>query len=204
MKDTFYFFIRKSTLPFIKFFWIKKISNIEYLKHSGSAIIVANHSSYFDFLSLAAISPKNIYFLAAEKFFTNPIWSLLMRSTGQIKVDRKAKDKESVYKEVDLVLTQNKFLGIFPEGTRSGNGKIGKIYSGAAAFALAHNVPIIPIGIIGAFETMSRHDKIPRFKKAIEINIGKPIYLKNEDNESPEDLMALVMKEVASLSNQKI
>ncbi len=179
----------------IRLIWIKKVEGLENVPKKGSFIVVANHSSYFDFISLIAILPRRIYFLAAEKFYKSKFWYPFVASTGQIKVDRESSDKKEVYEKVFSVLNSGKVLGIFPEGTRSVDGKVGKTYTGVAKFALGVKVPVVPVGISGTFEIMSRHDKKPKFKKNIVIKIGKPIYFEEYYNRSGDEF---ILREVTN------
>lgn len=182
----------------IKFFWFKKIYGLQNLP-SGSFIIAANHSSYLDFVLLFIFIPKKISFLAAEKFFKHPIWYLIMKATSQIKVERLSSNKEDVYKEVAGVFQRNGVLGIFPEGTRSRTGCLNKAYSGVAKFAYKHNVPVVPIGIIGTFEAWPPNNKIPNFHRCT-INIGESIVVSSDDFAAETKK---IMLSISKLSFQK-
>ena len=160
----------------VRLIWIRKVEGMEQITPKGSFIIAANHSSYFDFFSLIAVCPRRVYFLAGEVFFKKWWWYPLVKLTGQIRVDRDSKDKTSAKQRVFSILNQGKVFGIFPEGTRSPDGKIGKTFTGVAKFALGAKVPVVPIGITGTYEIMSRYDKKPKFKKNISINIGKRMF----------------------------
>ncbi|MCX6724462.1 MAG: lysophospholipid acyltransferase family protein [Candidatus Staskawiczbacteria bacterium] len=201
------YWIIKTTLGWlVRLIWIKKIDGLKNLPRDGAFIVAANHSSYFDFISLVSVLPRRIYFLAAEKFYKSKFWYPLMVSTGQIRVDRDSPDKKEVYKKALLVLENGKILGIFPEGTRSADGKIGKTFSGVAKFALKARVPVVPVGISGAYEVMSRHDKFPKLKKSIRINIGEPLYFdkyyREEGNENVlREITDTIMEEIKKLVN---
>ncbi|MDP3989386.1 MAG: lysophospholipid acyltransferase family protein [bacterium] len=178
--DIFYFFIRKVLGPFFRLLWIKEITGINNIPREGPVIIALNHESYFDFLCFVAISPRNIHFLAAEKFFEKRLWNALMKITGQIRVDRTDKDKRKVHNLVFLHLQHKKAIGIFPEGTRAPDKEnLLKGYPGIVRYAFKQKVPIIPVGIIGTFDIMSREDYRPAFKKIVRINIGSPISFDN-------------------------
>jgi len=200
-----YWIIKGILGPFVRIVWIKRVEGLENLPKSGAYIIAANHASYFDFISLISVLPRRIYFLAAEKFYKSKFWYPFVAWTGQIKVDRQSKDKAEVLKKVFTVLKNGKVFGIFPEGTRAGDGKIGKTFTGVAKIAIIAKVPVVPVGIIGAYEVMSRHDKRPKFKKNIRIKVGKPMYFEqyyNRANE-PEILRSItdkIMAEVIKLS----
>jgi len=204
-----YWLLKKIFGPFVRLIWIKRVDGLENIPKTGSYIIVANHSSYFDFLSLIAVLPRRMYFLAAEKFYKSKLWYPLVAGTGQIKVDRKNNDKKEVYQKVFSILKKGGVLGIFPEGTRSPNGKIGKTFTGVAKFAIGGMAPVIPVAISGTYEVMSRHDKRPKLKKIIKIRIGKPMYFKKyykkECNENTlRKITDEIMEKITTLNNFKI
>lgn len=169
-----YWILKYTIGTLIKIIWVKKVNGISNIPKKGPFIICSNHSSYFDFFTLIAVCPRRIYFLAGEVFFKKWQWSWLVKSTGQIRVDRNSNDKsESINKAIEY-LKMGRVIGIFPEGTRSSDGKLQKFYNGAARIAIKSRVPILPVGIVGAFEIMSRFDKYPKFKRC-NINIGQEL-----------------------------
>ncbi len=174
----FYWILKILLGPIVKLIWIKRAEGLENIPKTGSCIIATNHSSYFDFISLIAVLHRRIYFLAGEVFFKKWWWYPFVKLTGQIRVNRDNKDKTEAKQKAFSIINQGNILGIFPEGTRSPDGKMGKTFTGVAKFALEAKVPIVPVGITGTYEIMSRHDKRPKFKKNIIINIGKPIYFR--------------------------
>jgi len=199
-----YWILKTLFSSFLKIIWVESVDGLENIPKKGSCIIAANHSSYFDFLSLIAVCPRRISFLAAEKFYKSKFWYPLVAGTGQIRVERKSSDKEEVYNRVDAILKNNQILGIFPEGTRSPSGKIEKTYTGVAKFALKSKVSVIPIGITGTYEVMSRHDKRPKFKKIISLKIGKPMYFDKYYNIESNDkifreITDKIVKEIENL-----
>jgi 1-acyl-sn-glycerol-3-phosphate acyltransferase len=204
-----YFIVRKIVSPIIRIIWIKKVIGIENIPQWGPAIIAFNHQSYFDFLCFVAISPRNIHFLSAEKFFSNRLWRPIMRITGQIKVERQNRDKYETHKSVYEHLDAGKIIGIFPEGTRSPDEhKMLKAFTGVAKYAVYKNVPVIPVGIKGTFSVMSRHDKKPKFSKVVEFHIGKPIdghkFLVGKlDEDEYERITHRIMLDIASLSGKE-
>jgi len=161
--------------PILKIIWIKKIEGLSNIPKRGPFVIAANHSSYFDFLILPAIFPMRIYFLAAEKFFDHPVWRIIMKLTGQIKVDRKADDKTDVYKKALEVLNDGGVLCIFPEGTRSSTRELQRAYCGVSKISYLSKTVILPVAIKNTYDIMSRHDRMPKFTKTCEIVIREPI-----------------------------
>jgi 1-acyl-sn-glycerol-3-phosphate acyltransferase len=180
--------------PSVKFLWLGKIKGLENVPQKKSFIVCSNHSSYLDFFLLSAVIPRKVSFLAAEVFFNSKLWWPLVKSTGQIKVDRKVKDTSQVYKEVDNLFEKGGVLGIFPEGTRSRSGKMGKGHIGAVKFAYKYKVPIVPIGITGAYNALPPHKKFPKFKK-IDMNIDTEFYVDTDDYEKETvKLMGIIFK----------
>ena len=195
--------------PLIRKIWIDKIEGLENIPKDGPIIIASNHQSYFDFLCFIAASPRKVHYLAAEKFYKSRMWRPVMNLTGQIKVERVSHDKKGVHDKVYSALDQGRVIGIFPEGTRSADGEIQKPFTGVAKFALNAKVPVIPVGIIGTYDIMSRHDKRPKFRGAkARIKIGKPIYFSEYANIQPtnEDYKKItdkIMLQVAELAEKK-
>ena len=201
-----YWILKNIFGPVIRLIWTKNIEGLENIPKSGACIVAANHSSYFDFISLITVLTRRVYFLAAEKFYKSKFWYPLVAGTGQIKVDRQNPDKKEVFEKVFSLLGSGKVLGIFPEGTRSADGKIGKTYTGVAKFALGARAPVVPVGVTGTFEIMSRHDKRPKFKKNIVIKIGKPLYFEEYYGKTADEIILRqitdkIMEEIKKLSN---
>lgn len=201
--------IRGTVGPLVKRIWIDSIEGLENIPKEGPVIVASNHQSYFDFICFIAACPRKVHYLAAEKFFKSRVWRPIMNLTGQIKVDRTAQDKSQVYNEVYSALNQGEMIGIFPEGTRSSDGEIHKPFTGVAKFALNAKVPVLPVGIIGTYDIMSRNDKRPKFGGVkAKIVIGKPMDFSEYCNHQPteNDYKAVtdkVMDRVAELAEKK-
>ncbi|MDA3840381.1 MAG: lysophospholipid acyltransferase family protein [Patescibacteria group bacterium] len=195
----FEFFAKYILSPIVKFLWVRKIEGIHHIPKHGPVIIASNHESYFDFIIFYAISPRKIQYLAAEKFFTSKFWKPLMVATGQIKVERVEGDKTNVHEKAHYVLKNEGMLGIFPEGTRSRTGEIGKAFTGVTRFALETKTPIIPVGIEGAFDILPPHKKMPNLKKC-NIKISEPIYHHEHfEKEHTEELLTKLTDDLMKL-----
>ncbi len=207
--DILYSLLRRMLCLPIRFLWIKNVVGFDKIPKKGGVILAMNHQSYFDFLCLAAVSPRNIHFLAAEKFFEHWLWRYLMKVTKQVRVNRFETDKKEMHNLVHDHLEQKRVIGIFPEGTRSPHEhEMLKAFTGVAQYGLLKKVPIIPIGIKGTFSVMSKYDRRPHLVKRVEIIIGDPIhfleYHKRNDL-THVDYNAVthkVMKEISILSGK--
>lgn len=183
------------------------MQGIENIPRSGRVIFAANHNSHFDFMVLVTLIPRRIFFLAAEMFFQNRWWRPLVKLTGQIRVDRASSDKSETLLKVRELLERDRALCIFPEGTRSATGEIQKAYNGAVKIAYMTDTPIIPVGITGTFNILSRFMKIPRFSKECVVVFGKPINVRQHMVDMGINELTLVtnkvlMAEIRRLSNE--
>ena len=203
-----YSLIKIFVAPIVRWIWVKEVSGSHNLPLKGSCIIAANHESYFDFICFIAATKRKIHYLAAEKFFKSPIWRPIMKITGQIKVERDSHDKTHTHRLVTSALKQERMIGIFPEGTRAPDEKMLRAYTGVAQFALKTKTPVIPVGLHGTREIMSRDDKKPKFKKIAKIKIGQPLHLTeyHDREHTPElyrEVTDLIMLEIAKLADKK-
>ena len=195
----------------LKLIWVEKVEGVENMPKTGGVIIASNHESYFDFLSFAALSPRPVHYLAAEKFFNGQLWwwTPLMKMTGQICVDRKSKDKTSAVQAAVDLIGKGKVFGIFPEGTRSSDGHLQKAFTGVAKIALIAKVPVVPVGIVGAFEIMPRTQNYPNLGIKMRLKIGQPIdlseyYGKENDQEVLRFITdKIIMKRIGELAEEK-
>lgn len=200
--------IRLILRPLIRSLWIDSVEGIENIPTSGPVVIASNHESYFDFLCFSAACPRPVTYLAGEVFFKKWWWRPIMKATGQIKVDRSSKDKSAALAAALDVLKSEGALGIFPEGTRSTDGKLQKAFTGVAKIALSAKTSVIPVGMIGTYEIMSRHDKFPKIRKCL-IKIGKPIdlsdfYGKEADKDVLDNIThKIVMPAIAELTGEE-
>lgn len=201
-----YPFVKGLFGPIVKGVWIEGVEGLENIPKNGPVIVASNHQSYFDFLCFTSVCPRKIHYLAAEKFYKSAMWRPIMNLTGQIKVERESHDKKQVYEAVYSALNQGMMIGIFPEGTRSPDGEIQKPFTGVAKFALTARVPVLPVGIAGTYEIMSRHDKRPNFKARAKIKIGEPMYFSefynNPNEESYRQVTDAVMQKIAGLAGK--
>lgn len=198
----FYWLIKITLGPIVRLLWIRKIEGSHNIPRKGPLLVAANHSSYFDFISLVSVYPQRIRFLAAEVFYKSAFWKPIMILTGQIKVDRKSNDKTATIEAVRYHLKKGEIIGLFPEGTRSRSGKIQKAYTGVAKFALENRVNILPVAIRNSYEIMSPHEKKPKFKKIIDIIYLPELRYEDFKNCDPEYithklLMGNIAKEVS-------
>jgi 1-acyl-sn-glycerol-3-phosphate acyltransferase len=144
-----------------------KVKGVDNIPKEGSAIIAANHSSYLDPVILAVAVPRRVSWIVRKDVYD--VWWLkwLFVFTGMIR------ENGSVSKAIGL-LDEGRLVGVFPEGTRSPDGKLGAAKKGAAVMVLKTGAPVVPCGIIGAYEAYPRGAVFPR-PFPVKVMIGKAV-----------------------------
>lgn len=150
---------------------------------------MSNHISAFDPPLLAAVLPRPVRFMAKKELFESPLMRFVLFLADAFPVDRSKNDITAVKKSLS-VLKDEEVLGLFPEGTRRPEGKLGNPKSGSVMLAVKSGVPILPIGI-----------KNVKNKGRITINIGKTFTL---DQFSKKRLNKKERKEAAQFIKEKI
>ncbi len=166
--------------PLLRLLFRPRIEGMENIPAEGAAIIAGNHLSFSDHFLMPAILKRRITFLAKAEYFTGPgvkgrLTAFFFRSAGQIPVDRSGKDAgQAALREGLGVLAKGELLGIYPEGTRSHDGRLYKGKVGVAAMALGAGVPVVPCAMVGTFEIQPPGQKIPNIRR-VTIRFGKPL-----------------------------
>ncbi|MER6776619.1 MULTISPECIES: lysophospholipid acyltransferase family protein [unclassified Streptomyces] len=166
--------------PLLRLLFRPRIEGLENIPAEGAAIIAGNHLSFSDHFLMPAILKRRITFLAKAEYFTGPgvkgrLTAFFFRSAGQIPVDRSGKDAgQAALREGLGVLAKGELLGIYPEGTRSHDGRLYKGKVGVAAMALGAGVPVVPCAMVGTFEIQPPGQKIPNIRR-VTIRFGEPL-----------------------------
>ncbi|KOU28667.1 acyl-phosphate glycerol 3-phosphate acyltransferase [Streptomyces sp. WM6372] len=166
--------------PLLRLLFRPRIEGLENIPAEGAAIVAGNHLSFSDHFLMPAILKRRITFLAKAEYFTGPgvkgrLTAFFFRSAGQIPVDRSGKDAgQAALREGLGVLAKGELLGIYPEGTRSHDGRLYKGKVGVAAMALGAGVPVVPCAMVGTFEIQPPGQKIPNIRR-VTIRFGKPL-----------------------------
>ncbi|GAB3524625.1 hypothetical protein GCM10027402_20360 [Arthrobacter monumenti] len=157
--------------------WVKGMENIP---EDGPAILASNHLSFSDSVFLPVSVSRPVVFLAKSEYFTGKgikgkLTAAFFRLTNQLPMDRSggAASATSLDAGID-VLQKGGLLGIYPEGTRSPDGRLYRGKTGIAKLALATGVPVIPVAMIGTDKVQPIGRKIPNIRR-LGIIIGEPI-----------------------------
>lgn len=199
MRPAFCFFARNFLKPIINPL-VEEIKGLENIPKDTNFILAANHQSNFDhFFVPLPIKDKleKVHFIGKQDNFLQFLlagWFYWLAET--IPVNRKSKDKRKVLERAAEVLKNGQIIIIYPEGTRNRKKNILVGKTGAAELAMKSGAPIVPLGII------YKNHKPRQFP--IRINIGKPLYFKQEPNyKNLKDATEKIMKEISFLSEKK-
>jgi 1-acyl-sn-glycerol-3-phosphate acyltransferase len=127
----------------------------------GPVLILANHQSFFDPMVLGCITHRHLSFLARKTLFHPPWFGWLLRSLNAFPVDQEGVAKDGIRTVLQL-LEKGQVVVVFPEGTRTEDGKMGPLKPGVQLLLKRAPVPVVPVGIAGAFEAMPYWEKVPK------------------------------------------
>jgi len=146
------------------------------LRRDEPAIVVANHASYLDPLFLQIVVPRRILFLMTDVFYRIPWARWFFRLVGALPVAELGRSGNvATIRESARLLALGRTLGIFPEGGLSPDGALQRGRSGVARLMLQTGVRVLPVGIVGSFEAMSRPRPRLRLFRPVTIRVGEPI-----------------------------
>jgi 1-acyl-sn-glycerol-3-phosphate acyltransferase len=166
--------------PFLNVYFRPWTKGVENLPEEGSAILASNHLAVIDSFVLPLVIDRQVQFLGKSDYFTGRGFkgrfvASFMRHIGTIPVDRgDHKASEAALKTGLRVLSEGKLFGIYPEGTRSPDGRLYRGKTGVARLALESGAPVIPVAMIGTDASQHVGQRIPK-PKSIGIAIGKPL-----------------------------
>ncbi|WJV50425.1 lysophospholipid acyltransferase family protein [Streptomyces flavofungini] len=167
-------------VPLLRWLYRPRIEGLGHVPAAGGAIIAGNHQSFCDQFLLGVTLRRRINFLAKMEYFTGRglrgrLAAAFFRGIGAIPVDRSGNGAGRAGVESGLaVLRGGGLLGIFPEGTRSHDGRLYKGRVGVAAMALRTGAPVVPCAIIGTFEAQPAGRRVPSLVP-LTLRFGEPL-----------------------------
>jgi 1-acyl-sn-glycerol-3-phosphate acyltransferase len=150
-----YLFLRRFFVaPLVKLLFRPRVTGVEHVPTEGPALLVSNHLAFCDSIFLPVSVPRQIVFPAKSEYFTGPglkgkLVATFFRSVGQIPIDRSGGRASLAALNKGLgILEKGGLFGIYPEGTRSPDGRLYKGKTGVARMAIVAGVPVIPVAMI--------------------------------------------------------
>ena len=177
----FYWFLKTVVLgPILKLLFRPWVEGAEHVPAHGAAILASNHLSFSDSIFLPIVLSRRITFPAKMEYFTGSgvkgrLTAWFFKGVGQIPIDRSGgRASEAAISSGLKVLRKDELFGIYPEGTRSPDGRLYKGKTGIARMALEAGCPVIPVAMIGTDKAQPTGQKLPNIMR-IGVRIGAPL-----------------------------
>lgn len=165
--------LRLAVWVFLKSYCRLEIEGAERIPASGGVVIAANHCSHLDIPIISCVTSRHVAFVARDTLDDSRWLSFVMRECRTVLVKRGTADTRAIRAMVDH-LDAGDCVAIYPEGTRSHDGRLGELKGGALLAARMGKVPLVPVGIEGAARVLSRKMLLPRPAK-LRVRVGQPI-----------------------------
>ncbi len=175
-----YWILKLLLTPILRVVFRIDVQGLENIPDRGAAILAPNHTAFCDSVFLPAIVPRRMVYLAKKEYFTGRglkgwLMRTFMGAIGMVPIDRTSGSAARAAMVTGVrILGEGKLLGIYPEGTRSPDGRLYRGKTGVARMALEARVPVIPVVMIGTDQVQPAGRKWPRIHQ-IQIRIGTPL-----------------------------
>lgn len=177
----FYAFAKVVVGIVVRLIWNPSITGRERIPRSGPVVLASNHVSYADTVMMPLQVERAVHFLGKSDIFKggspiNQVFALVLRGLHVMPVDRSGGTASRSAIEGGLkVLGQGKVLGIYPEGSRSPDGRLHRFKTGTARFALTTGAPVVPVAMLDTFEAHRGRKVFPRRHPRMKVVVGEPI-----------------------------
>ena len=187
-----------------------KVKGLRQVPGTGPVIIASNHLSFSDSIFMPLVVPRKVTFLAKSEYFTSPgpkglLKKLTFIALGQVPVDRSGGRRSEAALITGLkVLAEGKCLGIYPEGTRSPDGRLYKGRTGIARLAIESGAPIIPVAMFNTEKIQPTGTVVPKVMR-VEMIFGEPMYFEGDSTDLLylRDVTDKIMSTIQALSGQE-
>ena len=200
--------------PLAKAIWRPVVEGLDNLPRTGPVIVASNHLSFADSLVIPIVAPRKVVFLAKADYFTGTgLKGALTRAwftgIGMVPVDRD--DTKAAIASLDTaleVLGRDEAFGIYPEGTRSRDGRLYRGRTGVGHLALTSGAPVVPVGVHGTQDIQPVGSRLPRLAK-VTVRFGAPLHFEGRFDGVPagrarREITDEVMAAIAELSGQEL
>lgn len=177
-----YLTAKKMIEPAASALWPMQVEGAHRVPPEGPVILASNHLALIDPLFIGVAAPREVVFVAKRELFLHNdparrAFAALLRALGQLPVDRRPGQGAREAMEAGLhVLKEGRVFGIFPEGTRSPDGRLYRGHTGLAWLALASGAPVLPVALAGTRRILPEGRRIPSFNR-VGVRFGEPVDL---------------------------
>jgi 1-acyl-sn-glycerol-3-phosphate acyltransferase len=210
----FYWFLKWVAIgPVLRIVFRPHVEGAEHIPDEGPAILASNHLSYADWLFMPLTLPRRVTFVAKAEYFNTPglkgwFQKKFFSGAGQVPIDRTgASAAEGALSAAKRILAEGGLFGIYPEGTRSHDGRLYRGRTGVARLALETGVPVIPTAVVGTDVVAPPGKKFGRLVRPV-VRFGKPLdFSRYEGLENDRFILRSItdeiMYEIMRLSGQE-
>ncbi len=168
------YFVGWSLFRFLfRFYFRWRVFHPERVPVTGPVVLAANHDSFLDPPLVGAGLERDINYLARDSLFRYPGLGTVLRSWNSVPVDREGGGAAGLKAILDRLLAGGAII-LFPEGTRSKDGRLQKARSGIGLTVIKSNAVVIPVRVFGTFEAYGRHMKVP-LPRSVAVKYGQPL-----------------------------
>src|SRR3989440_12858656 len=182
-----------------KFYFGWRVFNPERVPLKGPVILAANHASFIDPPLVGAGIRRDINYLARESLFRFPVVGWVLHNWNSVPVDREGGGARGLKAILDRLLKGGAII-LFPEGTRSRDGKLQPARSGIGLTVIKSTAPVVPVRVFGTYEAFGRRMRFPKFRRPVAVKYGKPMYfekLRAEAKECAKERLKQIYQQIA-------
>jgi 1-acyl-sn-glycerol-3-phosphate acyltransferase len=195
--------------PLLRLVYRPKARGLENIPDEGPMILAANHVSFMDSLFIPLMVKRRVVFLGKADYFSSPKTRWFFKAVNVIPVKREGGTAgEAAIQAGVRELREGRVVGIYPEGTRSPDGRLYRGKTGVARMALLANCPVIPVAVLGTRDIQPPEKRMPGFRGRVEVVYGQPLRFdrfrgKDRDRFVLRSATDEVMYEIMMLSGQE-
>ena len=202
--------LKSFLIPILTVLFRPKVTGLRNVPQSGPVIVASNHLSFSDSIFMPLVVPRKVTFLAKSEYFTSPgikgfIKKITFIALGQVPVDRSGGRRSEAALLTGLeLLAEGACIGIYPEGTRSPDGKLYKGRTGIARLAIESGAAVVPVAMFNTAEIQPTGQVVPKVQR-VEMIFGEPLYYKGDTSDLKllREITDEIMEKIQEISNQE-
>ena len=202
--------LRAFLTPWLMLAFRPKVKGLRHVPSRGPVIIASNHLSFSDSIFMPLVVPRKVTFLAKSEYFTSPgpkglVKKLTFIALGQVPVDRSGGRRSEAALITGLkVLADGECIGIYPEGTRSPDGRLYKGRTGIARLAIESGAPVIPVAMFNTDKIQPTGTVMPKVMR-VGMTFGEPMYFEGDSTDQLylREVTDQIMAKIQELSGQE-
>jgi 1-acyl-sn-glycerol-3-phosphate acyltransferase len=204
-----YRILKSFLVPLLMLLFRPKVTGLRHVPSTGPVIIASNHLSFSDSIFMPLVVPRKVTFLAKSEYFTSPglkgfVKKLTFIALGQVPVDRSGgKRSEAALLTGLRVLNEGSCIGIYPEGTRSPDGRLYKGRTGIARMAIESGAAVVPVAMFNTAEIQPTGQVVPNLRR-VEMIFAEPMYFTGDSSDQAvlREATNKIMDVIAGISGQ--